>query len=232
MLESVNKNKKYGKNSIALFEIGTVFDKHRDENINIAFVFSGEKDYANIINHGKPEDVDFYDFARKISNIIGEFDLELQPIKSKLCNPYECALIKQNGIILGFIFALHANVEKDFDIDRTYICELDFSKLAWKSTIVNSYSSFQAISRDLSLLVPKDMPYLKISGFIKGLDIENLVGFSVVDVYEDKSLGDKVSLSIKFNFQSNEKTLKDEDIAIQIDKILESLKQEFNIEIR
>jgi phenylalanyl-tRNA synthetase beta chain len=232
MLESVNKNKKYGKNSIALFEIGTVFDKHRDENINIAFVFSGEKNYASVTNHGKPEVVDFYDFARNISNIIGKFDLELKPVKSKLCNPYECALVKQNDIVLGFISCLHVDVQNDFDIDKTYICELDFSKLAWKSTIVKSYSNFQAISRDLSLLVSKDMPYSKINKFIQSLDIKNLVSFNTVDIYEDESLGDKISLSIKFNFQSNEKTLRDEDITTQIDKILEPLKQEFNIEIR
>ena len=232
MLESVNKNKKYGKNSIALFEIGTVFDKHRDENINIAFVYSGEKNYANIANHGKPEVVDFYDFARKISNIIGKFDLELQPVKSKLSNPYECALIKQDDVVLGFISGLHVNVQKDFDLDKTYICELDFARLAWKSTIVENYSNFQAISRDLSLMIPKDMPYSKISKFINTLAIKNLVTFNAVDLYEDESLGDKVSLSIKFNFQSNEKTLRDEDITSQIDKILESLKQEFNIEIR
>jgi len=232
MLESVNKNKKYGKNSIALFEIGTVFDKHRDENINIAFIYSGEKNYANIINHGKPEIVDFYDFARKISNIIGKFDLELQPVKSKLCNPYECAKIKQDGVTLGFISGLHANVQKDFNIDKTYICELDFSKLAWKSTVVKNYSNFQAISRDLSLMISKDMPYSKVSKFINSLGIKNLITFNAVDLYEDESLGDKVSLSVKFNFQSNEKTLRDEDITSQIEKILESLKQEFNIEIR
>ncbi len=232
MLESVNKNKKYGKNSIALFEIGTVFDKHRDENINIAFVYSGEKNYANIANHGKPEVVDFYDFARKISNIIGKFDLELQPVKSRLSNPHECALIKQDDVVLGFISGLHVDVQKDFDLDKTYVCELDFAKLAWKSIVVENYSNFQAISRDLSLMIPKDMPYSKISKFINTLAIKNLVTFNAVDLYEDESLGDKVSLSIKFNFQSNEKTLRDEDITSEIDKILESLKQEFNIEIR
>ncbi len=232
MLDSVSKNTKYGKNSIALFEIGTVFDKHRDENTNIAFVFSGNKDYANVSNHGKPQKIDFYFFARMISNIIGKFKLKIEPVKTKLCDSYEYALVKKGGEILGIISRLHINVQNDFDIDKTYICELDFSKLTWDKTIVKSYSNFQAISRDLSLLVPKDMPYSKISDFIDTLGVANLIKFNVSDLYKSIDLGDKISLSIKFHFQSDQKTLKDEDIAEAMDKILGALKKEFGIDIR
>ena len=232
MLESVSKNRKYGKNSIALFEIGTVFDKYRDEKTNIAFVFSGDRGYANIENHGKPEKIDFYSFARMISNTIGEFELKVEPVKTKLCDPYEHALIKKDDEVLGIISRLHVDVQNDFDIDKTYICELDFSKLPWETTIVKSYSSFQAISRDLSLLVPKDMPYSKISNFIDTLEIANLIKFGATDLYKSEELGDRVSLSIKFHFQSSEKTLKDEDVTGAMETILEALNKKFDIDIR
>ncbi len=232
MLESVSKNIKYGKKSVSLFEIGTVFDEERNENLKIAFVFSGDENYPEILNHGKPKLICFYSFARKISNVIGKFDLVLGKPNDGLSNPYEYAIIEKDGIKLGIISRLHSSVEKDFDLYKTYICELDFIKLPFEKTIVEAYSSFQAISRDLSLLVSKDIKYSEISKFIKNLNIENLTEFNVIDLYENKDLGDNTSITIKFNFQSNEKTLVDEDISNAIDNILNSLKEKFGISLR
>ena len=232
MLDSINKNIKYGKKSISLFEIGTVFNHDRKESVKIAFVFSGEENYADVSNHGKPAEIDFYSFARKISNIIGKFDLIEDIPTTKLSNPYEYALVLKDGVELGYISRLHSNVQNDFDLYKTYICELDFDKLLFEKKIVKPYSSFQAISRDLSLLVPLDMPYRKIDSFIKSLQIENLVGFSAVDLYKNEDLGKYASLTIKLNFQASDKTLKDEDIVDAIEKILSKLKKEFGVNIR
>ena len=232
ILDSVSKNIKYGKKSVPLFEIGTVFNQKREESIKISFVFSGEKDFANISNHGKSEEIDFYTFARMVSNIIGNFDLKVDEPKNKLSNPYEYAIIQKDGDDLGYISRLHSNIQKEFDLYKTYICELDFDKLPFDKKIVKPYSSFQSISRDLSLLIPKDMPFYKINSFIKNLNIENLVEFNAIDVYRSEELGENISLTIKFNFQAPDKTLKDKDISEAIDLILSSLKKEFGIDIR
>ena len=232
ILESVSKNIKYGRRTISLFEIGTVFNKKREENIKMAFVFSGEQNYPDIANHGKPAEINFYSFARKVSNVIGKFDLMIDEPKNKLSNPYEYAIIKKDNIKLGYISRLHSNIEKDFDLYKTYICELDFAKLPFEKKIVKPYSNYQAISRDLSLLVPNSIKYFEISEVIKSLNIENMVEFNAVDLYESEDLGDSTSVTIKFNFQSNDKTLKDEDISSAIENILDSLKERFGIHIR
>ncbi len=232
MLDSVSKNVKYGKKSISLFEIGTVFNRNREESNKIAFVFSGDEGYANISNHGKAKEIDFFTFARKISNIIGNFDLISGKPKIGLCNPYEYAVLKKNDLNLGYISRLHSSVQSDFDIYKTYICELDFDKLPFEKKIVVPYSSFQAISRDLSILVPSDMSYGEIKDFIKKLQVDNLVGFNAVDLYKSKDLGNHASLTINFNFQANDRTLKDEDITDAMESVLNSLKEEFGIDIR
>ncbi len=232
ILDSVNKNTKYGKKTISLFEIGTVFNQKREESAKMAFVFSGDKSFAQISNHGKPEIIDFYYFARIVSNVIGQFDLEVEIPKDKLSNPHEYALIKKDGVTLGYISRLHVNVERDFDLNKTYICELDFDKLPYEQKIVKSYSNYQAISRDLSLLISKDMRYFKIKEFINSIAPKELVEFNAVDLYESEDLGDKLSLTIKFNFQSSQKTLTDEDISSMMENILSSLQEEFGINIR
>ncbi len=232
ILESVSKNIKYGRRTVPLFEIGTIFNKKREESLKIAFVFSGEQNYPDIVNHGKPQEINFYSFARKISNVIGKFDLIVEEPKNKLSNPYEYAIVKKDGIKLGYISRLHLSVEKDFDLYKTYICELNFDKLPFDKKIVKSYSNYQAISRDLSLLVPNSIKYFEISEAIKSLNIKDMVEFNAVDLYRSKNLGDNTSITIKFNFQSKDKTLKDEDISSAIEGILNSLKERFGIHIR
>ncbi len=232
ILDSVSKNVKYGKKVVPLFEIGTVYNKQREERLSMAFVFSGEVEYENVANHGKPKEIDFYSFARKISNIIGEFDLEVEKPKNLLSNPYEYGIVMQNGERLGFISKLHINVQKDFDLPSTYICELDFDKLFFDRVEAKPYSKFQSSSRDLSLLVDKSMPYYKIKEYIESIAPNELVGFLPIDLYESEELGDKVSLTVKFNFQSDKDTLKDEEISSILNYILESLNKRFGITIR
>ena len=149
-----------------------------------------------------------------------------------MSNPYEYAIIKKDGIKLGYISRLHSSVEKDFDLYKTYICELNFSKLPFDKKIVKPYSSYQAISRDLSLLVPNHIKYFEISEVIKSLNIEDMVEFNAVDLYKSEELGDNISITIKFNFQSKDKTLKDEDISSSIENILNSLEERLGIYIR
>jgi len=45
-------------------------------------------------------------------------------------------------------------------------------------------------------------------------------------------LGNKKSLTIRFTLQSNEKTLSDEEIDTTMNNILDTLKREFNAELR
>ncbi len=53
-----------------------------------------------------------------------------------------------------------------------------------------------------------------------------------IDIYEDESFGDKISLTIKFHFHSDEKTFEDEDVANMIDEMLKSIQEKFGITVR
>jgi phenylalanyl-tRNA synthetase beta chain len=80
--------------------------------------------------------------------------------------------------------------------------------------------------------MPKDMPYEKIKEIISANNIENLIRFYPVDKYSDETLGENMSLSIRFVLQSHEKTLEEEDITKAMDKILSILESELGIGLR
>jgi len=232
LLDSASKNKKNGYNSIKLFEIGSVFSPKREESVKVALIFSGEKEQDSLSNGGKPQMVDFALFTQKVADIVGDFKLQENETSHNLAHPYQSAKIIQDGVAIGELFRVHPNVEVDYDLEATYICEIEFDKLRYELKTAKATSKFQASFRDLSLMVAKDLEYKKIEDAINALEIAELVRFYPVDRYSDEKLGDKVSLSLRFVLQSFEKTLQEEDITSAMDAILEKLKQDLGIELR
>lgn len=75
------------------------------------------------------------------------------------------------------------------------------------------------------------MQYGVLEAFIKTIAPKELVKFSAIDRFVHESFGENVSLTLKLQFQSLEKTLEEEDIAKTIESILEKIKEKFGITI-
>ena len=112
------------------------------------------------------------------------------------------------------------------------MCELDFEKLAYGLKVAEKKSKYQASFRDLSLIMPKDMAYEKVKAVINANATDELIRFYPVDRYLDETLGDDMSLSLRFVLQSDEKTLEEEDITTSMERVLEALKKELGIGLR
>jgi len=232
ILGAVSSNLKFGKKRVALFEVGSVFDTERTEFKKIAFVFSGENGIPEIANHGKPSEIDFFAFASKIQSILGNFTLLPLSDVNGLCSPYEAALVMIDGVEAGYMARVNVQVEKELDLARTYICELDFEALIYQRKIAKEYSKLPSSSRDLSLLVDAKMQYSELEHFIASIAPKALVKFAVIDRYVHESLGDKVSLTLKLQFQSMEKTFEEEEIASMVEALLNKIQEKFGITIR
>ena len=140
MLGATANNLKNGKKRVALFEIGSVFDSARNESRKIAFLFSGEDGVAEIANHGKPSKIDFFAFASKVQSVLGSFKLLPLTEVNGMCSPYEAAVVVIDGVEAGYMARLNVQLEKELDLDKTYICELDFSALSYERKIAKEYS--------------------------------------------------------------------------------------------
>ena len=232
LLKAASNNVKNGYKQVKLFEIGSVFNYKREESRKIAMLFSGDKEAESLLNSGKPAKIDFATFAQKLSDVIGEFELVEHETKHSLSHIYQSAAVVVDGENIGELFRVHPDVEKSYDLEDTYICELDFSKIPYALQTATKTSKYQASIKDLSVIMPKDMSFEKVKNTINNSEISNLIRFYPVDRYSDESLGEDVSLSIRFVLQSQDKTLEDEDITSTMDAILASLKNELGIGIR
>lgn len=232
LLQSAARNIKYGRKSVKLFEVGQVVDSMRQESTKMAFVFSGEVEAPKVQNHGKPKEVDFFAFADKVASVLGDIELQKAEETFLLASPYEYADIVIGGNRVGYMARVHMNAEQDFDLPRTCICEVDFDALPYGRILANVYSNLPSLSRDLSLLIPKEMPFSKIRSFLDGKIAKEVVSFAPIDIYEDESLGENRSVTVKFQLQSFHETMQEEQISAIMDEILALLNSEFGIGIR
>ncbi|WP_457748122.1 phenylalanine--tRNA ligase subunit beta [Sulfurimonas sp.] len=232
LLKAASNNVKNGYSSVRLFEIGSVFSPTREESLRISFLFSGDRESQSLSNAGKPAKIDFGYFVQKIADVVGDVELREYKTTHSLAHDYQSAEILVNGEVLGELFRVHPNVENAYDLDVTYMCELDFSKIPYALKVAQKTSKYQASFRDLSIIMPQNISYEKVKSVIDATKIDELVRFYPVDKYSDDSLGENMSLSLRFVLQSNDKTLEEEDITSAMDAILVSLKKELDIGLR
>jgi phenylalanyl-tRNA synthetase beta chain len=232
LINSASRNVKFGRKSVKLFEIGNVVDSSRKEHNRISFIFSGDIEATSVSNHGKPEQIDFYKFASLISKVVGDVELKTGEDENSLVSPYEYARVFVDGIDIGFIGRVHIKVEQKFDLPRSYICELDFNKIEYELITASSYSKFPALTRDLSLIMPKELKFSQIREYLNPVLPKEVISFAPIDIYESDELGENRSVTVKFDIQSFDETLKDEQITAIMDTILESLKEKFGIGLR
>jgi len=226
MLESAQNNKNNGYKKIALFSAGSVYNELREEYQKIGFVWSGWSEEESISNP-KPKNIDFSLFVKKLGSIFGEFEL-IEDKHIRLAHPYQSAKVLIDGVEVGYIAKLHPKIAKDFDLDDTFIAEFYLDLLPNNQYLANDIVKIQKSTRDLSLVIDKNLSYNTIKKEINNLKIEEIIEFYPIDIFD---LGDKNSLTIRFILQNKQKSMTDEEINGIITKIIEKLK-DLGVELR
>lgn len=232
LLNSASANVKVNQKKIALFETGMVFDTNRNESKRFGFIVSGPLEGDKIANAGKPSVIDFSTFTQLIADIVGSFELVQHTPLHSLAHPYVCAKVMINGEEAGEIFRLHPSVEEEFDLSQTFMCELKTDSLPYGLVEAQPYSKYQASFRDLSILIAKSVTYESIKAVIEKHASVQIRRFYPVDRYVSESLGDQMSLTLRFVLQSDEKTLEEEDINAAMEWILSGLRDELGAGLR
>jgi len=232
LLQAAQRNINYSKRSTALFEIGTIFNESREEKDVFTLIYTGQKESESVLNAGKPTHIDFENFTKKLSAIIGNFELRATVEQNGLIHPYQSADIILNNQICGFLTKVHPSVCEEFDLKETFVAEIDFNVLTPRHINASAISKFQGVYKDLSLVIDKNLPYNQVALAIEALELPLLKKFYAVDVYEDEELGEQKSLTLRLFIQSLEGTLDDESIDTTVNSIIKKLESEYGANLR
>jgi len=231
MVESVSRNINNSQKRVALYEIGSVFDKNRVETQKIAFVFSGLERVESFME-GQQKEIDFFSFAKLVSSSIKGMELVPLSLEIPYMHPFMSADVILQGKKIGYMGALHPTLESKFDIPRTFIAELSFDLLPYDTVKASAFSNLQPLSRDLNFVKDRSVSFKTIKDIVESLGIKTIQKIYPIDVYRGKELKEKESLTIRFIIQPIDSALEESEINDITTAIVEKLKEELGLELR
>ena len=144
----------------------------------------------------------------------------------------------RGGKVLAVFGIVSKKLQKAFDIaNEVYYADINW-KLAMKAIKNNkvSYkeiSKFPAVSRDLALLVDKNVEFAAIEEIAYKCEKKLLKDVKLFDVYEGKNLeAGKKSYAVNFTLQDEQKTLNDKQIDAIMNKIIDALTKQLDAKLR
>ncbi|RID86409.1 phenylalanine--tRNA ligase subunit beta [Peribacillus asahii] len=243
LLEVVKYNNARQIDSVALYEIGSVFLKQDGEQLpeereHVAAAITGL--WESHLWQGEKKPVDFF-VAKGILEAL--FDtlgvasqIEYRQAEVKNLHPGRTAEVLLNGVVIGFIGQVHPTVQKELDIKETYVFELSFKALAEAEVAPIAYETiprFPSITRDIALVVDSATKAGDIQSIIVEAGGALLKEVQVFDLYEgDKMEEGKKSIAYSLKYFDPERTLTDEDITKAHDKVLAAVKDQAGAELR
>ena len=232
-----NRNRK--QKDIKFFELGTAFIPQGDNPQNCI----QELRFAGIISGldspeqwAKPNrELDFFDLKGMVEELIS-FPVEYRRSKESFLHTGQGADIYKNGEKIGFLGAIHPELQKKMDIKggKIFVFELKALELLNEKTAKFSpISKYPSIRRDIALVVDKNLEVGKILETIKNDAGSLLTAANCFDIFTGTELGEnKKSVAISLSWQDLNKTLEDEEIEAKMQNLLTNLKEKFGANLR
>lgn len=243
LLEVVKYNNARQLDSLALYEIGSVFFKKDDQELpeekeHVAGAITGL--WESQPWQGEKKSVDFYvakGVIEALFDTLGLTDqISYRQAEIKDMHPGRTAEVLLNGEVIGFIGQVHPTVQKDLDIKETYIFELSFKALAEAEVAPIAYQTiprYPSTTRDIALVVDQATKAGDIQNIILEAGGKLLKEVSIFDLYEGEKMEEgKKSIAYSLKYFDPERTLTDEDITKAHEKVLAAVKEKAGAELR
>ncbi len=226
MLTSLSTNFNRRNKDVRLYEVGNIYIPKQQPVTELPC----EKMMLTLGMYGKG---DFFELKGVVEEIFkanglnDTADYVSEPNISFL-HPGRQANIIYDEINVGYIGEVHPSVAAGYGIGtRCYIAVLNMTELANFATFDRKYkgiAKFPAVNRDISIVVPSEVPAAKIEKMIITRGGKILESVSLFDIYEGEQIekGFK-SMAYTIVFRSAEKTLGEDDISSAMKKILNGL---------
>jgi len=137
---------------------------------------------------------------------------------------------------IGFGGEIRADVRKAFDIDvPIFIFDLDVAvleKMSRGRSLFEELPRFPAVKRDLSLVVPQSVTYQEVVGVVKQAGGAHLETAQCFDVFHEEDKESSRCIGLRLRFRSPDRTLTDDMVDPQINKILRKLQGSLQVALR
>ncbi|TLQ04668.1 phenylalanine--tRNA ligase subunit beta [Pediococcus stilesii] len=243
LLDDVAYNQARSVDNVALYEQGRVFyangSGQPEEIEHIAGVISGS---IQAKSWNEPEKlVSFFDIKGIVEQYLKNLALTGEITYTAVqdldgMHPGRTAEVKLDGQIIGFLGQIHPLTAKEFKIKETYVFELNLTEIINAQKKLQHYSvisKYPAITRDVAMLISKDVTNEQILNVIRETKQANLVNVELFDVYAGEHLEDGMkSMAYQLTYQDINDTLQEDTVNQEFSKVIEQLKEQLDATIR
>ena len=234
ILTSLAFNYNHRNKNVRLYELGNVYlpkelplTELPDERMQFTLGFYGEGDFFSM--KGVIEA-----FLRR-AGVGGRYTYDPSD-KKPFLHPGRQADIFCGTVKVGYLGEVHPQVADTYGLgEKTYVAVLDMPEITPLSSFDRKFEGiarFPAVTRDISMLVPKNVSAGKIEAILLQRGGKILESCALFDVYEGAQVkpGCK-SMAYSLVFRAKDRTLEDSDVTAAMKKIWNGL-ESLQIEIR
>ena len=234
MLTSLAFNYNHRNKNVRLYELGNIYlpkalplTELPEERMQFTLGMYGEGDF--FVMKGVVEE--FFEKA----GLHGVVSYDPKAGKPFL-HPGRQANIIYNGEILGYLGEVHPEVADTYGIgEKAYVAVLDMPKIVENASFDRKFEGiarFPAVTRDISMVVKKDILAGQIEAMIRQRGGKHLESLKLFDIYEGEQIkkGFK-SMAYSLVFRAKDKTMTEDEITASMKKIYNGL-ESMGIELR
>lgn len=240
LLTTLKYNKSRQQNRLRIFEIGTCFTNEANqlkETFHLGGLITGSDDPLQWGEASR--DADFFDLKGDIEKILplifsGD-EIIFQSGLHTALHPGQSARLYTRNQCIGWLGALHPNILQVLDLNsKVYAFELFLPNLPLDYPVsFVEVSKFPEIRRDIAIVINQAVPAKEIQDTIKKIAGDWLKDIFIFDVYQGKGIAPGLkSIAFALILQDASRTLRDEEVASLMERVINALKGQFGAELR
>lgn len=226
---------------VHIFEVGTIYACQGDkpeERLALGLLSTGLLPGSGW--QEKPAGTDFYVIKGAVEAVLAALRFEPFSFRAS-AGPYfeggQGLTLLYKGQAVGSLGVLQRGIAAHYSLDQAvFAAEIDLSCLFEKQPRPFAYApvpKFPGVSRDLSFLVDRAVPYQEIRKTLDKMAPPLVEGYELRDSFSGPSIpAGKVSLSIRFRYRHPQRTLLAEEVDRVEQEIVGQLKSAWNIQLR
>ena len=226
MLTSLSTNYNRRNKDVRLYELGNIYLPKQipvtelpEERMQFTLGMYGEGDFFTM--KGVVEE-----FLYKVGM---KQKPEYDPNAGKtFLHPGRQANVVYDGTVIGYLGEVHPTVAANYSIkDRVYVAVIDMPEIVSRASFDYKYegiAKFPAATRDISMIVPKDVLAGDIEKVFETKGGKLLESYQLFDIYEGAQIksGYK-SIAYSLAFRAKDRNLEEADITGAMNKIVKAL---------
>ena len=226
MLTSLATNYNRRNKNVRLYEMGNIY-------LPKSLPLTELPDERMQFTLGMYGDGDFFSMKGVVEEFLDKIGMHLKetydPNAGKsFLHPGRQANIIYDGTVIGYLGEVHPTVAATYGIgERAYVAVLDMPSIVPMATFDRKYegiAKFPAVTRDISMVVPKNVLVGQIEEVIAVRGGQILENYELFDIYEGSQIkGGYKSVAYSLTFRAKDRTLTDTEISASMKKILNGL---------